>query len=78
MKDKKNADTHLFLLLFTTSQHRKKMNKKSHWFQVSWSKLLVDYSGKIKMPNGLFGQNLETKDLKQKKRTSLSSFTCSK
>ena len=30
------------------------------------------------MSNGLFGQNLETKDLKQKKRTSLSSFTCSK
>ena len=40
MKDNKNADTHLFLLLFTTSQHRRKLNKESHWFQVSGSKLL--------------------------------------
>ena len=29
-------------------------NKKSHWLQVSASKLLGDQSGSIKKPNGVF------------------------
>ena len=37
----------------------KSWNKKSHWLQVSATKLLVE-----EMPNGFFGQNLQ-KGLKQ-------------
>ena len=37
-------------------------NKKSHWLQVSASKLLRDYSGNIKNANdGFFGQHLQVK-----------------
>ena len=34
------------------------LNNKSHWLQVSASKLLGE-SGNIKMPNGFFGHNLQ-------------------
>ena len=37
------------------------LNKKSHWFQVSASKLLQDESGNIKITNGFFEQNLKKK-----------------
>ena len=34
----------------------KRVNQKSHWLQVSASKLLGDESGSTKMANGFFGQ----------------------
>ena len=42
-------------------------NKKSHWFQVSASKLLGDQSGNIKIPNEFFGKKPSKKALKQEK-----------
>ena len=36
-------------------------NKKSRWLKVSVSKLLGEQSGNIKMQNGLFGQNFQSK-----------------
>ena len=56
---------------------KKKNIKKSHWLQVSASKLLRDLSGNINMPNGYFGQNLQ-KTIQNRKVPSPSNFTYSK
>ena len=44
-----------------------KINKKSHWLQVSANKLHGDQSGIMKMPNGFFGQNLQKRSKTEKK-----------
>ena len=54
------------LSLKSRSRYKKKIyndflknNKKSHWLQVSGSKLLRELLGNIKMPTGFFRQNLQ-------------------
>ena len=53
------------------------VKQESHWLQAPASKLLRYYSGNIKMPIEVLNKTCKN-DLKQKKWTSPSYFTCSK